>query len=110
MTFAELIETDEDTFTNASKYLGGVQTFAPTEMAAVVVIISVYAQSRNDRPLSYSAVSKPCGLHYDGTAKLWRYILGWLEDMESIRGAEKQLSKPSPSATPTSLHPNCNRT
>jgi hypothetical protein len=116
-TFAELIEMDEDTFTNANKYLGGVQTFAPIEMVAVVVIISMYAESRNNRLLLGDIKALRTALRENFVdlrmnAKLWRYIWGWLDEMEAIRGAvdgstrtKQKLSKPLPSATSTPLHP-----
>jgi hypothetical protein len=116
-TFAELIETDEDAFTNASKYLGGVQTFAPVEMVAVVVIISMYAESRNNHLLLGDIKALRTALRESFgdlrmNTKLWRYIWGWLDEMEVIRGAvdvstrtKQQLSKPSPRAMSTTIHP-----
>jgi hypothetical protein len=116
-TFAELIETDVDTFTNANKYLGGVQTFAPIEMVAVVVIISMYAESRNNRLLLGDIKALRTALRENFVdlrmnTKLWIYIWGWVDKTEAIRGAmdgstrtKQQLSKPSLSATSTPLHP-----
>lgn len=46
-TLKELIELDPDTFTNANKYLTGVQTFAPVEMVGVTVLLSMYSESRS---------------------------------------------------------------
>jgi hypothetical protein len=116
-TFAELIETDEDAFTNANKYLGGVQTFAPIEMVAVVVIISMYAEFRNNRLLLGDIKALRIALRENFVdlrmnAKLWRYIWGWLDEVGAIRGAvdgstriKQQLSKPSLTATSTPLQP-----
>ncbi|KAF2446890.1 hypothetical protein P171DRAFT_482961 [Karstenula rhodostoma CBS 690.94] len=47
-TLNDIIELDPDTFTNADKRLKGVQTFAPVEMTAVTVLISVHIETRNN--------------------------------------------------------------
>lgn len=47
-TLNDLIELDPDTFTNANKRLKGVQTFAPVEMIAVTVLISVHIETRKN--------------------------------------------------------------
>lgn len=51
--FSELVQAEPNTFTNANKWLKGVQTFAPVEMIAVVVLISVYLEKErsNDQLL-----------------------------------------------------------
>jgi hypothetical protein len=47
-TLQDLIELDPDTFTNGDKRLKGVRTFAPVEMVAVTVLISVHFETRNN--------------------------------------------------------------
>lgn len=52
--FSELIQAEPNTFTNDTKWLKGVQTFAPVEMIAVVVLVSVYLEEEctNDQLLN----------------------------------------------------------
>ncbi|KAL5418227.1 hypothetical protein PMIN03_001206 [Paraphaeosphaeria minitans] len=52
-TLKGLIELDPNTFTNAGKWLKGVQTFAPVEMIAVTVLISVHIETRNNKLLEH---------------------------------------------------------
>ncbi|CAI6260838.1 unnamed protein product [Periconia digitata] len=50
-TFQELVDMDPITFNNADKHLHGVQTFAPLEMVATTVLISMYVETRSNRVL-----------------------------------------------------------
>ncbi|KAL5387588.1 hypothetical protein DPSP01_003383 [Paraphaeosphaeria sporulosa] len=50
-TFKDLIELEPNVFTNADKRLKGVQTFAPVEMIAVTVLISVHIDTSHNRLL-----------------------------------------------------------
>jgi hypothetical protein len=90
--FKDLIAQDEDTFTNANKYLQGVQTFAPMEMVAVAVLISMYSKTRN-KTLLLGDIRAMRGAIRDNfvdirmNAQVWKFIWSFLEDLEAIRGA-----------------------
>lgn len=91
-TLQELIELDPDTFTNASKYLGGVQTFAPVEMVAVTIMISMYSETRNNRMLlgDIRALREELRKHFIDlrlNAATWKFIWEYLDELEVIRGA-----------------------
>ncbi|KAI8934706.1 hypothetical protein NX059_008395 [Plenodomus lindquistii] len=91
-TFEELIALEPDTFTNANKYLGGVQTFAPVEMVAVTVLISMYSDTRNNRLLlgDIRALREELRKHFvDLRLNLptWKFLWEYLDDLEGIRGA-----------------------
>jgi hypothetical protein len=91
-TFKELLEEDADTFTNSNKYLRGVQTFAPIEMVACTVLISVYSDTRNNRLLlgDIRALREALREHFVDlrlNAPIWKFIWDYVENMEAIRGA-----------------------
>ncbi|KAH9875142.1 hypothetical protein J1614_004632 [Plenodomus biglobosus] len=91
-TFNELIESDPDTFTNARKYLGGVQTFAPVEMVGVTIMISMYSDTRNDRLLlgDIRAFREELRKHFVDlrlNATTWKFVWEYLDELEVIRGA-----------------------
>jgi len=91
-TFKDLIEMDPDVFTNASKWLRGVQTFAPVEMVAVAVLISMYSDTRNNRLLLGDIRALREAIRENFTdirtnAKEWSFIWKYLEELEAIRGA-----------------------
>jgi hypothetical protein len=90
--FKDLITQDEDTFTNANKYLRGVQTFAPMEMVAVAVLISMYSKTRNHTLLlgDIRAMREAIRENFVDirmNAQVWKFIWNFLEDLEAIRGA-----------------------
>jgi hypothetical protein len=108
--FKDLIARDEDTFTNATKYLRGVQTFAPMEMVAVMVLISMYSKTRNTRLLlgDIHAMREAIRENHADirmNAILWKSIWDFLENLEAIRGAvngstvNRRTEQPSPSST-----------
>jgi hypothetical protein len=91
-TFKELVELDPDTFTNTNKYLRGVQTFAPIEMVAVTVLISMYSDTRNNRLLlgdikSLREAIREIFTDIKQNKREWTFIWRYLEDLEAIRGA-----------------------
>jgi hypothetical protein len=91
-TFKDLIAEDPDTFTNANKYLRGVQTFAPVEMVAVTVLISMYSDTRNKRLLlgDIQALREAIREEFGDirtNSTVWKFIWKWLEGLEAIRGA-----------------------
>jgi hypothetical protein len=91
-TFKELIEHDPDTFTNADKHLRGVQTFAPVEMVAVTVLISMYSETRNNELLlgDIKALREALREHFTDlrlNTTVWKFIWEYIDDLEAIRGA-----------------------
>ncbi|KAF1834561.1 hypothetical protein BDW02DRAFT_568946 [Decorospora gaudefroyi] len=131
-TFKELIEQDSNTFINADKHLRGVQTFAPVEMVAVTVMISMYSETRNNQLLlgDIRALRESLRDHFADlrlNPHVWKFIWEFLEDLEAIRGAvdgstvnrkqpEQRGPYPSsatatrPSASSTSTQPRGGRT
>jgi hypothetical protein len=116
-TLKDLIEQDPDTFTNADKHLRGVQTFAPIEMVAVTVLISMYSETRNNQLLlrDITALREALREHFTDirmNVPTWKFIWEFIDDLEAIRGAVdgstvdrkilKQASRPTASgAMPT---------
>ncbi|KAG9185179.1 hypothetical protein G6011_07723 [Alternaria panax] len=110
-TFRELIERDSDTFTNTDKHLSGVQTFAPVEMVAVTILISLYSETRNNELLlgDIRALREALREHFkdlrlNGT--VWKFVWDFVENLEAIRGAvdgttvhQKQLHQASKSTS-----------
>ncbi|KAF1941986.1 hypothetical protein EJ02DRAFT_454652 [Clathrospora elynae] len=113
-TFMELIEQDPDTFTNSNKYLQGVQTFAPVEMVAVTVLISMYSETRNNQLLLGDIKALREALRERFTdlrlnTPIWKVIWEYIEDLEAIRGAVNgttvNRNKPEPAKTKPSIPP-----
>lgn len=91
-TFQHLLDLDPNTFTNADRRLRGVQTFAPIEMVAVTVLISMYSDSRNNRLLIGDIQALRDALReYFSDLRLntatWRFIWDFIDWLEPIRGA-----------------------
>lgn len=91
-TFKDLVEDDPHTFTNANKYLRGVQTFAPVEMVAVTVLISMYSNTRNKRLLLSDIKAMREAIREEfadirTNSTVWKFIWKWVENLEGIRGA-----------------------
>lgn len=91
-TFKDLIEQDPDAFMNSSKYLRGVQTFAPIEMVGVAVLISMYADSRNNQLLlgDIRSMRESVREHFADlrmNPHVWKFLWEYIENLESIRGA-----------------------
>lgn len=91
-TLKDLIEQDPDTFTNANKYLRGVQTFAPVEMVAVTVLISQYSATRNKRLLvgdikDMREAIRERFVDLRLNTPLWKFIWDYIENLGAIRGA-----------------------
>lgn len=89
-TFKELVEEDLQTFKNNGYRT--VKTFAPVELIAVAVLISMYGDSRNNALLLGDVRAMRLTLRQtrhdlqmnQGT---WDTIWGFLESLESYRGA-----------------------
>jgi hypothetical protein len=91
-TFKDLIEEDEAVFTNANKYLRGVQTFAPIEMVAVVVLILMYSETRNKYLLlgDIRAMREAIRENFVDirmNVPCWKFIWEFIDNLEAIRGA-----------------------
>jgi hypothetical protein len=91
-TFKDLIDADPDTFTNANKYLRGVQTFAPVEMVAVTVLISMHSETRNNRLLLGDIQAMRTAVRENFVdlrlnAPVWKWFWDYIENLEAIRGA-----------------------
>ncbi len=91
-TFTDLIEADPETFTNRNKYLRGVQTFAPIEMVAVTVLISMHSESRNDRLLIGDIQAMRTAVRENFVdlrlnANVWKWFWEYIDELEAIRGA-----------------------
>jgi hypothetical protein len=91
-TLRELIELGPNTFTNADKHLKGVQTFAPVEMVAATLLISMYSESRNNQLLlgDIRALREALREHFQDlrlNPTVWRFVWGFIENLEAIRGA-----------------------
>jgi hypothetical protein len=109
-TFKDLIDQDEDVFTNANKYLRGVQTFAPVEMVAVVVLISIYSETRNKSLLlgDIRAMREAIRENFVDirmNTSVWKFVWEFIDGLESIRGAtngstvDRRVQPPSTNAT-----------
>lgn len=90
-TFKRLVEKDPDTFNNADKYLQGVQTFAPIEMVAVTVLISMYSDTRTHQLLlgDIRALRNALREHFADirmNIHTWKFIWDFVENLEAIRG------------------------
>lgn len=91
-TLKDLIEADPDTFTNGNKYLRGVQTFAPVEMVAVTVLISMHSETRNNRLLLGDIQAMRTAVRKNFVdlrlnAPVWKWFWDYIEELEAIRGA-----------------------
>ena len=91
-TFEDLIEADPDTFTNSNKYLRGVQTFAPVEMVAVTVLITMHSETRNNMLLlgDIRAMRTAVREHFADlrlNASVWKWFWEYIDELEAIRGA-----------------------
>ena len=91
-TLKDLIGADPDTFTNANKYLRGVQTFAPVEMVAVTVLISMHSETRNNRLLlgdiqAMRTAVRESFVDLRMNATVWKWYWDYIENLEAIRGA-----------------------
>jgi hypothetical protein len=91
-TFKELIERDSDIFTNADKHLSGVQTFAPVEMVAVTVLISMYSETSHNELLirDIKALREALREHFKDLrlhTTVWKFVWDFIENLEAIRGA-----------------------
>jgi hypothetical protein len=90
-TLRELIERDPDTFTNADKHLSGVQTFAPIEMVAATVLISMYSETRNNELLlgDIRTLREALREHFKDlrlNATVWKFVWDFVENLAAIRG------------------------
>lgn len=102
-TFSELVELDPDIFTNANKYLRGVQTFAPIEMVGVAVLISMYLEVghevllRDIRILRETLRESFSDLRLN--RQVWKSIWEIIDGLQAIRGGVEDdiTEKPPPS-------------
>jgi hypothetical protein len=91
-TLKDLIALDPSTFTNENKYLRGVQTFAPVEMVAISVLISMYSETRNNQLLlgDIKALRLALREHFVDlrlNTPVWKFVWEYLDELEAIRGA-----------------------
>ncbi|KAJ4320795.1 hypothetical protein N0V94_003207 [Neodidymelliopsis sp. IMI 364377] len=91
-TFKTMIEINPNVFTNANKYLRGVQTFAPVEMVAVAVLISTHSETRNNSLLLGDIKAMREAVREDFVdlrlnATVWKWFWDYIDNLESIRGA-----------------------
>ncbi|RAQ99844.1 hypothetical protein DDE82_007850 [Stemphylium lycopersici] len=89
--FRELVEMDSNVFTNANRYLRGVQTFAPVEVVGVTVLISKYFESRNGELLLGDIKALREALREEFTelrtnASVWTFTWRWIDNLEAFRG------------------------
>jgi len=89
--FQELIRLDEAIFTNSDKRLKGVQTFAPAEMVAVTVLISMYSDTRSNKLLLSDIQALRNALRDEfGDIRmnhnLWKFVWNFLNKLKDIRG------------------------
>ncbi|KAF2005211.1 hypothetical protein P154DRAFT_518746 [Amniculicola lignicola CBS 123094] len=99
-TFAELIEMDSEVFTNTDRKLKGVQTFAPVELVAVSVLISMYSDTRNNRLLlgDIRAMRNHIRDEYSDirmNAPMWTFLWNWIDNLEGYRGAVRGPGRPA---------------
>ncbi|KAF2465892.1 uncharacterized protein BDR25DRAFT_318039 [Lindgomyces ingoldianus] len=90
-TFKELVQESPETFTNVERKLKGVQTFAPIELVAVAVLISMYSHKRNNKLLLGDIRTLRNRLRDNFVdirmnAPVWKFIWGFLNDLEAYRG------------------------
>jgi hypothetical protein len=91
-TFQTLIDLDPNTFTNTDKHLRGVQTFAPVEMVAVVILISMYSESRNNNLLIGDIRALRVALRENFidlrlNVQIWKFVWEFIKNLEQSRGA-----------------------
>lgn len=91
-TLKYLVEADPDTFTNGNRYLRGTQTFAPIEMVAVTVLISIHSETRNNKLLLGDIRAMRMAVRQDFAdlrlnTTIWRWFWEYIDDLEAIRGA-----------------------
>lgn len=92
-TLNSLIELDPNTFTNADKYLKGVQTFAPVEMVAVTVLISVYMETRSHRLLleDVQTLRTTLRTNFDSlfnNSYMWKSVWSFIDNLDKSRPAD----------------------
>ncbi|KAF2655287.1 hypothetical protein K491DRAFT_432601 [Lophiostoma macrostomum CBS 122681] len=115
-TFKELIELDPDTFTNVGRAFTRVQTFAPVEMVAISVLISVYSESRNNRLLigdirQFRTLLREHHKDLRMNAYVWKTTWNFIDNLEQIRGAvdgstiDRTAQEPPPAPTEFGAEP-----
>ncbi|KAL5118220.1 hypothetical protein ACEQ8H_003892 [Pleosporales sp. CAS-2024a] len=87
-TFGDLVTMDSNVFTNTEKYLSGVQTFAPAEMVAVTVLISMYSDTRDKRSLlgdikAMREAIREVFADIRTNQRFWAFIWSYLNDVEA---------------------------
>lgn len=90
-TFNDLVNEHPDTFTNVERKLKGVQTFAPIEMVAVAVLISMHSEARNNKVLLGDIWALRNALRENFidlrmNISLWKFIWDFIDKLEAIRG------------------------
>ncbi|KAF2737580.1 hypothetical protein EJ04DRAFT_461026 [Polyplosphaeria fusca] len=88
-TFQCLVEEEPEIFT---KKLQGVQTFAPLELIAIAVLISMYSSTRNNKLLlgDIQALRNRLRESFRDlrlNSNTWTWVWTWLDDLEGHRGA-----------------------
>ncbi|PSN63547.1 hypothetical protein BS50DRAFT_623296 [Corynespora cassiicola Philippines] len=89
-TFDELVEEHPDTFSNTDNWLKHVATFAPIEMVAVSVLISMHADTRDNtaligdiRALRIELRKRFTELKKNKTT--WTFVWDWISNLGAIR-------------------------
>ncbi len=87
-TFTSLIRHDPSTFTNDNLYLKGVQTFAPVEMVAVTVLISIHPKGRDNHLLlgnirALRMALRECFSDLRLNTNLWKFIWGSIGNLQA---------------------------
>lgn len=108
MLFQDLIELDPNVFTNADKYLKGVQTFAPVEMLAVVVLLSVHSDVRDRNQLLNDIRRMRIllrDIHKDlrMNAYTWKDIWSYVESLKDQGASGRNSESVAPAPTPPVL-------
>lgn len=102
--FGELVELDPDTFTNANKYLRGVQTFAPVEMVGVAVLTSMYLEMGHEVLVGDIKVFREMLRESFSDLRLnrqvWKFKWEIIDGLQAIHGGvEDEITEKPPAST-----------
>lgn len=84
----DMVEEEPDIFNNATKWLSGVQTFAPVEMVAITVLISMHFETRDIQTLldDVKALRMVLRERYQDlrlNSSIWSFLHVYLKDLEA---------------------------
>ncbi|KAH7561929.1 hypothetical protein BM1_03033 [Bipolaris maydis] len=102
--FSKLAELDPDIFTNANKYLRGVQTFAPVEMVGVAVLISMYLEVGHQILLRDIRIIRETLRESFSDLRLnhhvWKFMWEIIDGLQAIHGGvENGITEKPPAST-----------